>query len=276
MNCKLFVCCHKPSFIPKDEIIEPIHAGKSLSRFELGIKGDNTGDNISEKNPYFCELTVTYWIWKNVKADIVGLMHYRRFFNFKNNEQKFYKFPSDFLQQYGICKENISEILCEHDIILPKKTPKIKTSTYEYYKKEHCIKDLDLVLQIIKKKYPDIYVRTNDILKKNSQIYPTNMLICKKELFDKYAEWLFSILFELEEEIQKNVEQRTPYQQRAYGFLAERLMAVFIAANDSIKVKELPILYHEDKLSNYLKYKIKVIKRKILTFIGLGKKKWKE
>ena len=40
-----------------------------------GMLGDNTGDNISEKNRTFCELTTQYWAWKNVDADYYGFCH---------------------------------------------------------------------------------------------------------------------------------------------------------------------------------------------------------
>ena len=54
------------------------------------VKGDlydNTGDNISQKNGSYCELTAIYWLWKNSSDKFVGIDHYRRFFmdNKKNN-----------------------------------------------------------------------------------------------------------------------------------------------------------------------------------------------
>ena len=54
-----------------------------VSRTDLGIIGDDTGDNISYLNPYYCEMTAMYYAWKNIKADYKGLCHYRRFFTFE-------------------------------------------------------------------------------------------------------------------------------------------------------------------------------------------------
>ena len=84
-NVKIFVCYHKNTPIYKSECIIPIHVGKANTELELDMIKDNTGDNISERNASWCELTALYWIWKNVQADYYGLFHYRRFLNFKNN-----------------------------------------------------------------------------------------------------------------------------------------------------------------------------------------------
>lgn len=53
---KILVCCHKKDNFKNDDIYMPIHVGKSLSNINLGIQGDNTGENISNENPHFCEL----------------------------------------------------------------------------------------------------------------------------------------------------------------------------------------------------------------------------
>ena len=84
LNVKILVCCHKQDVMATQEPYMPIHVGKALHlELDLGIQGDNTGDNISEKNGSYCELTGMYWAWKNLNnVDIIGLCHYRRYFDF--------------------------------------------------------------------------------------------------------------------------------------------------------------------------------------------------
>ena len=98
---RLFVCYHKPYPLASSDVLTPIQVGRECTQNDLGMIGDNTGDNISIKNPYFCELTATYWIFKNVKDDIVGLCHYRRYFNFKNDHTKINKIGNDFSKWSG-------------------------------------------------------------------------------------------------------------------------------------------------------------------------------
>ena len=82
---KILVACHKSdTAIYQNDIYMPIQVGKALhANVELGFQCDNTGDNISEKNDSYCELTAIYWAWKNLKdIDYIGLCHYRRYFDF--------------------------------------------------------------------------------------------------------------------------------------------------------------------------------------------------
>ena len=83
-NVKILVCCHKRDVMATEEPYMPIHVGKALHPdVDLGIQGDDTGDNISLKNSSYCELTGMYWAWKNLKGvDVIGLCHYRRYFDF--------------------------------------------------------------------------------------------------------------------------------------------------------------------------------------------------
>ena len=272
---KIYSCHHKPYQQIQSDIIFPMQVGKSSSKINLNIQGDNSLKNISIKNPYFCELTATYWIWQNEKADIVGLFHYRRFLNLKNNEIKVNKIHKNFANQYGLTQQNIQNILEKYDIILPEKIKITETNLYDHYKSNHYQSDIDLVLNIIKEKHPSDYEIANNALKNNSDMFLGNIIIARKEVFDLYAKWLFDILFEVENQIQADVLKRDAYQQRVYGFLAERLMAIFIDTHPELKVKYQPLLFIEEDKKKYRKYKFKQLKRKILSLIGFRKKRWK-
>ena len=62
---KIFVMTHTSFTPPKETMYEPLHVGRALGQ-ELGYTGDDSGDNISELNPLFGELTGFYWLWKNL------------------------------------------------------------------------------------------------------------------------------------------------------------------------------------------------------------------
>ncbi len=65
LDIKIFVVCHKPSYVPKNPYLYPIQVGTALASNKLlGMLHDDEGDNISNKNKTYCELTAQYWAWK--------------------------------------------------------------------------------------------------------------------------------------------------------------------------------------------------------------------
>ena len=66
--------------MPEDPVYLPVQAGRAAGTPLAGFTGDDSGTNISAKNPHYCELTALYWGWKNLDADYLGLVHYRRHF----------------------------------------------------------------------------------------------------------------------------------------------------------------------------------------------------
>ena len=182
-NIKIIIATHKKYEMPKDNMYIPIHVGKE-GKEDLGYIGDNTKDNISLKNPYYCELTGLYWAWKNLDADYIGLAHYRRHFAIKEkNKDKFNNILS---------YDEANELLDSVDIILPKKRKYYIENLYDHYKHTMYVKPLDETRKIIEEKYKD-YLPYFERLYKRTSAHMFNMFIMKKDILNGYCEWLFDI-----------------------------------------------------------------------------------
>lgn len=71
-DIKIYVVCHKPSYVPENPYLYPIQVGAALVGKKLpGIRHDDEGDNISDKNKSYCELTAQYWAWKTKRQTIM-------------------------------------------------------------------------------------------------------------------------------------------------------------------------------------------------------------
>lgn len=220
--------------MPKDSMYIPVHVGKELKNENLGYQGDNVGENISLKNPYFCELTGLYWAWKNLDADYIGLVHYRRYFTKKKHIPR----DIDSRIESVLTKEEANELLKDTDIVLAKKRRYYIETIYSHYKHTMYIEPLDETRKILSEMYPE-YLEEFDNLHKRTSAHMFNMFIMKKEILDKYCEWLFEILFELEKRI-----DNTDYDQfhaRFYGRISELLLDIWINKNGLI-YEEIPIM----------------------------------
>ena len=80
MNLRVVVAAHKPYWMPADPVYLPVQVGAAGKESIPGYTRDDSGENISAKNPHYCELTGLYWAWKNLPGDAIGLAHYRRHF----------------------------------------------------------------------------------------------------------------------------------------------------------------------------------------------------
>lgn len=192
---------------------------------------DNSGDNISLKNKTFCELTGLYWIWKNCKNDsVIGLVHYRRFFVYPMWKKIAGKIPVKYRM---VSIKESEKILQQFDIIVPNLFI-YKTSVWDNYKNEHSESDLIVVRKIIEERHRD-HLNDFDVVFREHMMYGCNMFVARYEFVDKYCMWLFDILFEAEKRI--DISQYDAYQKRVFGFLAERLLNVYIRHNN-LKVYE--------------------------------------
>lgn len=227
----IYIATHKKFNVPNLNGYCALQVGAE-GKEKNGYLRDNIGNHISGKNANYCELTGLYWIWKNTDDSYKGLVHYRRYFGRNNLSNKI----SD------ICSyEYLLNCLKSVDIVLP---------YVEYFKQNakeeillHCCTEeiFDKLRQIIETKYPD-YIETYDRYFNENKASLFNMLFCKREIFDAYCEWLFSILFVLEKQV--DLAKLNTYQQRLYGFLSERLLNVWVIKNKLV-VKHLPVIHME-------------------------------
>lgn len=240
----IYIITHK---IFDDAIVDKIHykilhVGNNQNCKEEYLR-DDTLNNIAAKNQHYCELTGQYWIWKNVTEspdDLTGLVHYRRYFTTQLEDLLYTYFDiKPKILKYSVIEGSLSAC----DIILPKRVTIYRT-VREFYSDLHDGSDLDVTRQVIAEIHPE-YLSTYDFVMNAHSFHYGNMLICCKEIFDRYSEWLFDIMFELENHLDLNKEGNT-YQARVIGFISERLLQVWVSYNN-LKVKEYPVFNTEER-----------------------------
>lgn len=197
----ILVATHKPCLLPTDDIFVPIHCGRAISRLDSELLdwmrantiGDDTGENISSLNSYFCELTALYWAWKNYNQlgtpDRIGLCHYRRFFMDLGNEKEI-TVPVHYLNK----------------------------TIREQFNRHHNPEELNRAISLL----PSQNLRDDiEMYLNQNKGYFFNMFVLPKEVFFEYCEIIFTVLFKLIEIC--SWKSLSSYQQRMPGFIAERL-----------------------------------------------------
>lgn len=257
---KIIVAHHKKAPIVSNDSYLPIHVGKKLANIDLGIEGDDTGDNISIKNPIYCEMSALYWAWKNLKADYIGLCHYRRYFTTEKLplNQKLVRLAKfwatrilgnffrpgidyDYSCHLLVQQRQLQEITGDFNKFLESKIHKYDIVTSQPHRfacrnvRQHFeaygVIPLMLLEEIVKDNYPDLYpylLRTFCA----DDIHAANMFIMRYDIFVDYCKCVFSILEEHENRTIKYKYCNNPLVEKSYsrlsGYLAECLTNAFI------------------------------------------------
>jgi hypothetical protein len=228
---KIFVVAHIKPDLHLPAGYEYIGVGSKDLEFQFS---DKSGESIAELNPYFSELTALYWIWKNYECepdDVVGLVHYRRLLVDAG------LFPLALKKPVSTTK--IKYLLQKYDLIVPE-SQNLRPNAYHNYGREHTQEDLDFVLtmaEINDSVPPGTY---KNVLINMDSNRMCNVFITRKHLLDRYCSWLFPILFDAYKEI--DMSGRNSYQQRAFGFLSERLFNVWLVKEKQLKSTSLPMI----------------------------------
>lgn len=162
-------------FLPLDNIRE-----------KFLIDHPHEGDNIDFLNPWYCELTGLYYMWKHVNDDIVGLEHYRRYFVNDDGEL--------------LSEEEIIDILRDSDVICKKWVfaEHKESSIYNCWKYGSGIDALETFISCIEDESFKRFI--NNHIHIQPFFYQCNMFIAKKAIVDEYSVWLFSTLCEIKKE----------------------------------------------------------------------------
>lgn len=250
MDIKILVATHKKYWMPEDDVYIPIQVGRE-GKESLGYLEDNTGDNISAKNANYCELTGLYWAWKNINCQYIGLCHYRRYFANKAKSSNLADKKAAIFH-----RQDYEALLQKYDVILPKKRNYYIETVRSQYEHAHNKRDLDETEKIIQELYPEYSGCFTKVMNR-TKLHILNMFVMKKELFDEYCKWLFTILFELEKRI--DISSYNQYEARVFGFLSERLFNVWLERK-KLKVIEVPVVFLEKQ--DWVKKIYEFLKRK--------------
>lgn len=195
--------------------MHPIQSGAALTDCSVCELKDNTGENISNKNGNYSELSSMYWIGKHGDAEYLGLFHYRRLLEL--SEEDLYRLS-----------ENEVDVVLAYPAVY---YPNILTH-HQYY-----LNDGDWVAmkQAVRELEPEYAAAMPEIFKKKF-FYNHNILIARKEIFQNYCNWLFPILERTEELSEPKGNERA---DRYIGYLGENLTTLYFMYHK----KDLNIVY---------------------------------
>ncbi|MBR1831854.1 MAG: DUF4422 domain-containing protein [Ruminiclostridium sp.] len=205
---------HKDKFLissPKHKEFEKsVHAGSALGGELEADFDDNTGNNISSKNKQYCEMSVTYWVWKNQYHDWMGIEHYRR----------------HLLVKPEMLTNDVDVILPLPYMFAPN-----ALAHFRAVLSENVIDALFVSLRILHPEEFDDYIKIiNDYYQ-----YTYNMLCAKKSVFDAYCKWFFEITDYMETMSDKVSEIK---ETRALSYVAEILTNIYFMYNkDKLNIR---------------------------------------
>lgn len=241
-NIKIIVATHKKADMPKDKVYLSLLVGASLRKKEdgsvedFGYERDDNGENISIKNDIFGTQTALYWAWKNLDADYIGLVHYRRYFVMKKGKN---------MIESAIKYDELEPMTAKYKVFVPKKRHYYIETLSSHYAHTLSEQHFPIVEKIIERECPEYLPSFRKVMNRRWG-YMFNLMILRKDLFDDYCSWLFNILFKAEKKISK--KNMTAFEKRFGGRISEILFDVWlenkIETNVITKdeIKELPYM----------------------------------
>ena len=239
----IFAIYHKKFPVWNLPCVIPICTGDGFYGAEKMLR-DNTGDNIASQNRNYGELTAHYWVRKNYlkehNPEYVGFCHYRKWFDFQNQNLDEVAFAGHSMQyvKKHIKKYTYKRIynsIKDYDLILPKPydfAPNLMVDIHPKIKD-----DIFLFAKALYNVYPECKKETEIFLKSDKMIVGT-VFVMKRELFEEWEDWIFPVLEEYKK-ITDITKYNGTYEERLCAFMYERFFNVWLSykmKNNNIKV----------------------------------------
>ncbi len=218
LNAKILVATTKPYWMPDDDVYLPVRVGAALADDAGGLPPrfarDDAGEDISQRNPRYCELTALYWGWKNLDCDYLGLVHHRRHFRGSG--------PRRVLRAAEL------DALLEQAPVLVGRPRDYRIETVEsHYAHTFDGAHLDAVRATLAAGRPAFLDAFEQVLG-GTRLHICNMAVMRRDILDRYCTWLFDVLFACERRI--DFSGMSPFEERVMGRLAERLLDTWLVA----------------------------------------------
>lgn len=241
MNVKIYNCFHNYKTKPTSNYHSAIRpfilcgSKRELYNFDNLISDyyDNVGDNISDQNNEYSELTGIYWIWKNDEdSDIIGIEHYRRHFI------KHHEIFDKVLRKDLFNKKDICDVLKENDFIIPTKSYMLDYTLYDLFIECFGNEFTNDLIKYMKKYFTEhnmkLYIDALYFVMSHNILVRGNMFITSKQNFCEYCEILFNMIDYLKLYVKPLKNKRT------WGYVGELMPFIYVIANNK-KYKEIDI-----------------------------------
>lgn len=198
------------------EYVVPIQVGAAISKTRIASVRDDIGDNISNRNVNYSELSALYWIWKNKLGNIdrtdvgrqyYGLMQYRRIFDLSDDDM------------LRLMDNDV-------DVLLPYPMP-YDPNINEHHKRWIKDSDWDVMLAALRELHPDYADYFQEVLSQEF-LYNYNLILAKKAVLFDYCDWLFPVLMRTEELSDPKGDERA---DRYIGYMGETLLTLYFMKN---------------------------------------------
>ena len=193
------------------DYVFPIQVGRTNADRTIADIVDNTGDNISDRNGNYSEMTGLYWIWKNKLEEGVDDNQYYGFGQYR----RMLEFSADDLLR-----------LLDNDVdaVLPYPMP-YEPNIHAHHERYIKPSDWDALTTALNEIAPE-YSGCFDKVLSQQYLYNYNVILAKKPVLRDYCSWLFPILFRIEE--LTNASSRS---DRYIGYMAETLETLYFMKN---------------------------------------------